>query len=151
MIPADYWSLNCWTCKTDVHTTFTCPSLTPAQRLYFAYCYFVYQCKEHPTMRSWLHQKHEKRVARIQEQVGASAQDKPMRDPCSPQRPRSPDTGPQGRPYQNRLKRETAKNVNFNKTGLYIRSQVGEAPPVPTGPRTVGSDTRDSEKGPGQG
>ena len=51
VIPADYWSLNCWTCKTDGHTTFTCPSLTPAQRLYFAYCYFVYQCKGHPTMR----------------------------------------------------------------------------------------------------
>ena len=101
VIPADYWSLNCWTCNTDGHTTFTCPSLTPAQRLYFAYCYFVYQCKGHPTMRAWLHQKHEKQVARIQEQVGSSAQAQPSRDAHFPQRPRSPGTGPQARPYQN--------------------------------------------------
>ena len=102
-------------------------------------------------MRSWLHQKHEKRVARIQEQAGAIAQDKPMRDPRAPQRPRSPGTGPQARPYQNRLKRETTKNVDFNKTGVYIATQVGEAPPVPTGLTPVGFDTSDSEKGPGQG
>ena len=102
-------------------------------------------------MRSWLHQKHEKRVARIQEQAGAIARDKPMRDPRSPHRPRSPGTGTQARPYQNRLKRETTKNIHFNKTGVYIETQVGEAPPSPTGLTTVGSDTSDSGKGPGKG
>ena len=138
VIPADYWSLNCWNCKRDGHTTFTCPSLTPAQRLYFAYCYFVYQCKGHPTMRAWLHQKHKKRVARIHEQVGSSAQAQSSRDPRSPQRLRSPGTGPQARRYQNRLKRETTKNVHFNKTGVYIATQVVETPPVPTSTRDGG-------------
>ena len=144
VIPADYWSLNYWTCKTDGHTTFKCPSLTPAQRLYFAYCYFVYQCKEHPTMRAWIHQKHEKRVARNQEEVASSAQAQRSRETHSPQRPRSPGTGPQARSYQNRLKRETTKNVHFSKTGMYIVTQVGETPPVPTSIRDEGTDTSDS-------
>ena len=102
-------------------------------------------------MRAWLHQKHEKRVARIQEQVGSSAQPQPSRDPRSPQRPRSPGTGPQARPYQNRLKRETTKNVHFNKTGVYIATQVGETPPIPTSLRDGGTDTIDSKKDQGQG
>ena len=102
-------------------------------------------------MRAWLHQKHEKPVARIQEQVGSSGQAQPSRDPRSPQRPRSPGTGPQARPYRNRHKRKTTKNVQFNKTGVYIATQVGETPPVPTSIRDGGTDISDSEKDQGKG
>ena len=98
-------------------------------------------------MRAWLHQTHDKRVARIQEKTGASAQQKLSRDPRSPQRPRSPGSCLQARPYQNRLKRGTTKIVHFNKTGVYIATQIGEAPPVSTGIKDVGFDTSDSEKG----
>ena len=99
VIPANYWSLNCWTCKTDGHTTFTCPSLTPAQRMYFAYCYFLYQCKGHPTMRNWLQQKHDKLVARLQEQGASDSRAKTSQEVPTAQRPRSPGTSPQARPY----------------------------------------------------
>ena len=87
----------------------------------------------------------------LKEQVGSSAQVQPSRDSRSSQRSRSLGTGPQARPYQNRLKRETTKNVHFNKTGVYIATQVGETPPVPTSTRDMGTDTSDSEKGPREG
>ena len=48
VIPTDYWGFNCWTCKNAGHSTFTCPTLTPEQRIYYAYCYFLYKCKDNP-------------------------------------------------------------------------------------------------------
>ena len=38
-IPSDYWTLQCWTCREAGHSAFTCPTLTLAQRIFFAYCY----------------------------------------------------------------------------------------------------------------
>ena len=38
-IPSDYWTLSYWTCREAGHSAFTCPSLTLAQRIFFAYCY----------------------------------------------------------------------------------------------------------------
>ena len=57
VIPTDYWGLNCWTCRGCGHTTFTCGHLTQSQRLYFAYGYFVYQCKTNPYMAEWYKQR----------------------------------------------------------------------------------------------
>ena len=39
VVTSDYWQLNCWTCRDCGHSTFTCPTLTPNQRMYFAYRY----------------------------------------------------------------------------------------------------------------
>ena len=33
VVPSDYWPLNCWTCRDCGHSTFTCPKLTPNQRM----------------------------------------------------------------------------------------------------------------------
>ena len=151
VIPAEYWSLHCWTCKTDWHTTFTCPSLTPAQRLYFVYCYFVYQCEGHPTMRAWLHQKHEKRVARIQEQVGSNAQAQPSRDARSPQRPPVPWYRPPGPAVPEPTQARHYQECTLQQDRSVHRHLSDEKPPVPTSLRDGGTDTSDSEKDQGQG
>ena len=52
-IPADYWTLSCWTCREAGHSAFTCPSLTIAQRIYFAYCYYRHQIAANPRMAEW--------------------------------------------------------------------------------------------------
>ena len=64
VIPTDYWGLNRWTCKNAGHSTFTCPTLTPDQRIYYAYCYFLYKCKDKPTAPEWLRQRFDTRMAR---------------------------------------------------------------------------------------
>ena len=53
IIPTDYWSLNCWTCRESGHTTFTCPYLTWAQRLYFAYRYYLHQIEAKPQLSQY--------------------------------------------------------------------------------------------------
>ena len=35
VVPSDYWRLSCWTWRDGGHSTFTCPTLTPNQRMYF--------------------------------------------------------------------------------------------------------------------
>ena len=57
VILTDYWGLSCWTCRDNGHTTFTCGHLTHSQRLYFAYCYYVYQYKTNPHMAEWYKQR----------------------------------------------------------------------------------------------
>jgi len=54
VVPADYWSMSCWTCRDEGHSTFTCKYLTPVQRLYFAYRYFLYQCEANPRIAEFL-------------------------------------------------------------------------------------------------
>ena len=60
--PSDYWQLSCWTCRGCGHSTFTCPTLTPNQRMYFAYRYYLDQIKENRTMAQFLEQKTDRRV-----------------------------------------------------------------------------------------
>ena len=57
IVPSDYWQLNCWTCRDCGHSTFTCPTLTPNQRMYFAYRYYLDQIKGNTTMAQFLEQK----------------------------------------------------------------------------------------------
>lgn len=55
VIPSDYYSRGCWTCREGGHTSFTCPLLTARQRIYFAFRYYLYQCAENPHMAKWLY------------------------------------------------------------------------------------------------
>ena len=55
--PQDYWALNCWSCREEGHTTFTCKYLTPSQRIYFAYAYYPHQIQGNPAMRKWYNQR----------------------------------------------------------------------------------------------
>ena len=57
VIPTDYWQLNCWTCRECGHSTFTCPTLTPEQRMYYAHQYYLDKVRTNPTMASFLAQK----------------------------------------------------------------------------------------------
>ena len=56
-IPADYWSLNCWTCRGAGHSSFTCPYLTATQRIFFALCYYRYLISANPRLADWYEQK----------------------------------------------------------------------------------------------
>ncbi len=58
-IPTDYWQLNCWSCREGGHSTFTCPMLTPSQRIFFAYKYYLHQIEANPMLKSWFRQKSE--------------------------------------------------------------------------------------------
>lgn len=57
VVPQDYWQLNCWSCREEGHSTFTCPYLTLSQRILFAYAYFCNQVRGNPQMREWYKQR----------------------------------------------------------------------------------------------
>ena len=57
VIPADYWQLSCWSCRSSGHSTFTCPKLSVKQRIYFAYCYYLHQVLANPILKHWFWQK----------------------------------------------------------------------------------------------
>ena len=57
VIPTDYWQLNCWTCRECGQSTFTCPTLTPEQRMYYAHQYYLDKVCTNPTKASFLAQK----------------------------------------------------------------------------------------------
>ena len=61
VIPTDYWQLNSWTSRDCGHSTCTCPTLTPEQRLYYANQYYLDQVRPNPTMASFLAQKTQRR------------------------------------------------------------------------------------------
>ena len=69
VVPPDYWQLKCWTCRDCGHATFTCPTLTPNQRMYFAYRYYLDQIKGNPTMAQFLEQKTKIRVQLAKERA----------------------------------------------------------------------------------
>ena len=62
IIPNDYWQLNCWTCRECGHSTFTCPTLTPTQRMYFAYQYYLDQVRTNPSTETFLAEKTQRRI-----------------------------------------------------------------------------------------
>ena len=62
VIPNDYWQLNCWACRECRHSTFTCPTLTPTQRIYFAYQYYLDQVRTNPSMETFLAEKTKRRI-----------------------------------------------------------------------------------------
>ena len=56
-IPSDYWTLQCWTCRQAGHSAFTCPCLTLAQRIFFAYCYYRYLVAANPRIAHWFQER----------------------------------------------------------------------------------------------
>ena len=56
VIPADYWQLNCWSCRSS-SITFTCLKVSVKQRIYFAYCYYLHQIRANPILKQWFQQK----------------------------------------------------------------------------------------------
>ena len=62
VIPNYYWQLNCWTCRECGHSTFTCPTLAPTQRMYFAYQYYLDQVRTNPSMETFLAEKTQRRI-----------------------------------------------------------------------------------------
>ena len=50
VIPADVWQLNCWGCREAGHSLFACPTLTPDQRLFYAYKYYLYKVQSDPSL-----------------------------------------------------------------------------------------------------
>ena len=61
-IPTDYCQLNCWTCRECCHFTFTCPTLTPEERMYYAHRYHIDQFRANPTMASFLARNTQRRM-----------------------------------------------------------------------------------------
>ena len=57
VVPQDYWQLNCWSCRDEGHSTFTCPYLSISQRIFFAYAYYCNQLRGNPNMREWYKQR----------------------------------------------------------------------------------------------
>ena len=62
VIPTDYWQLNCCTCHECGHSTFTCPTLKPEQRMYYAHQHYFDQVRTNPTMASLPAQKTQRRL-----------------------------------------------------------------------------------------
>ena len=82
VVPEDYWGLNCWACRTDGHSMYKCPLLLPAQRLYFAYRYYLHQIQANSQMKEYLADRMRMRRERREQQlVGAPAQSDGQRYP----------------------------------------------------------------------
>ena len=84
VVPSDYWQLNCWTCRDCGHLTFTFHTVTPNQRMYFAYRYYLDQIKGNSTMAQFLEQKKVRRVKLSKERA-----DYDGKQPGDEQRPQS--------------------------------------------------------------
>ena len=69
VIRTDYWQFNCCTCRECGHSTFTCPTLTPEQRMYYAHQYYLDRVRTNPTMASFLAQKTQRRLDLANEQA----------------------------------------------------------------------------------
>ena len=54
VVPEEYWTINCCVCRDNGQSMYRCPFLVPAQRLYFAYRYYLWQVQQQPHMRKFL-------------------------------------------------------------------------------------------------
>ena len=89
VVPLVYWNINRWVCRSDGHAIYRCPFLTAAQRLYFAYRYYLYQLQKKPHMQQYLHDRAVAR-AQSQQQPGVQGQQGgPSRGPRFKQGPRT--------------------------------------------------------------
>ena len=148
VIPSNYWQLNSWTCRDCGHSTFTCPTLTLNQRMYFAYRYYLDQIKGNPTMAQFLEQKKERRVQLTKERAeydGKRPGDK-QRPQLTPEYPGRHDNRPRtmvhrsderySRPYDNSRRgsygsrgrfrggRGRGRSVHFgDRRGVYVQER----------------------------
>ena len=150
LISTDYWGLSCWTCRYDGHTTFTSVHLTPSQRLYLAYCYYVYQCKTNPHMTEWYKQRRAARDRRDYSNIPS-----PPQSTGRPGRGRgrgAPTAGRGGssrRPYTGGRERDSQKRyVTFGRSnGVYIATPGWNEPTHPSWADIV-SDPDDEDHSP---
>lgn len=56
-IPTEFWYMQCRICYNAGHSMYTCPMLTVAQRVYFAYRYYLHQVGMSASLSEWLQQK----------------------------------------------------------------------------------------------
>ena len=93
VIPADHRELNSWTCRECGHSTFTCPTLSPARRIYYAHRYYLDQVRTNPPMASFLAQKTQRRLdlgnERARDEKAVRSNDQTMA-PAATTRPPNP-------------------------------------------------------------
>lgn len=91
-IPKEYWNLNCWSCREDGHSTFSCQYLSAEQCLLFSYRYYLKQVIADPQMRTYLEEKLEWRLSkdngksRLADKFVTSRGASRYGDRCGPQR-----------------------------------------------------------------
>lgn len=57
VFPEDIWNLACWGCRDPGHSLFTCPFLTTAQRIFFAYRYVRHHVVVNQLVAKWYMEK----------------------------------------------------------------------------------------------
>ena len=127
VIPNDYWRLNCWTCRECGHSTFTCPTLTPTQRMYFAYQYDLNRVRTNLSMETFLAEKTQRRIDLIRERREGTRTRTNQRNNVAYDR-RTPTTHPKSilsNPNP-RSEKPTPRNVNgYNRNNYYDRRGSG--------------------------
>ena len=155
VIPTDYWGLSCWTCRGGGQTTFTGVHLTPSQRLYFAYCYYVYQCKANPHMAEWY-----KQFRAAQDRGDHSGVPPPSQptERAGRGRGRGASSAGRGGSTQNRLnpnrrERESQKRtVSFGRgNGVHITTHVSNEPTQSAWADSVSDPDDEDDPNPRQG
>lgn len=136
VIPADYWQLNCWSCRSSGHSTFTCPKLTIKQRIYFAYCYYLHQARSNPILKEWFNQKREALQGKGPE---------PGSRPPDQRRGQNRASNRAGPPYGQR--NGPSRRVHLLEETNVIPDVPYETPPPPP---FVGPDSTDEENEGGQ-
>ena len=136
VIPNDYWTLSCWSCREDGHSTFTCPRLTPDQRIFFAYKYYLFHVKSNPRQAEYFRQRMAKRN---QERPGERGNVTPRRYGTPPTILRNPNRDG-GRPFDRRRgdfrndrrdPRPWANERNGQRngrSGVYVTTSADETP-----------------------
>ena len=127
--PNDYWQLNCWTCHECGHSTFTCPTLTPTQRIYFAYQYYLDQVRTCPSMETFLAEKKQRRIDLAREQREGTGTRTEQRNNVTHDRG-TPKTHPKSilMNPNSRFERPPKRNANgYNRNNDYDRRGSGGA------------------------
>lgn len=70
VITVDYWNLQFWKCRHDVHSTFSFPYLSAVKRLYFHYRYFLFQVTSSPGIARYLEKSRQWRISKDKEKTG---------------------------------------------------------------------------------
>ena len=167
VIPTDYWQLNCWTCRECGHSTFTCATLTPEQRMYYTHQYYLDQVRTNPTMASFLAQKtqrrlnlanerarYEKTVRNNDQTVAPAATTRPphpsavIANPNCSDRTNWPRRNNGGRPNDRRYEN---RNTRFGRNGGTYVTMASEQDEETNGLHGYHGDTRRERSNHGEG
>ena len=61
VIPDNTWHYECWGCRGKQHSLFQCPHLTPDQRIFYAYKYYLHKLQKQPQLSSYYENRLRKR------------------------------------------------------------------------------------------